>query len=267
MAAMERVGRWGWLFLGILGGFLLTLGAVATFTTENGGGSAALTAIGGAMVIIPVWNVVSNWEREVTRSHHRAAKQFGQAERAQAEGDPDLAEQLHAEAEATMLATLPAKSRRPRRGIPEVEQKVTLEATISRMRRAAFKETLDRTEIVGWLRSADDTQRISALAVMEVRPDLRDLEPVFAAMETPHSPVEQHQALVVLHASLDDMGSVERDRLHELAIAQLDGASKQNKEVFTDILKRSRATPSAPATGGTARTEDEEPVAPTDRES
>lgn len=233
---------WSRIVMGVFGTVSFALGAVAVFTTDNALGAAALTIVGGAAVLL-LW---SRWHRDHTRTsvqlRAEAGDRFWEAEQSEERGRLEEAHRLRAEAKAMMTAAAPTKPG----AVQRARRARSLEGTIRTMRKVAAKESMDRTKVVSWLYSDNDRQRVSALAVMEVRADLRDTEAVFAAVENPRNSVEQRQALMVLAAGrdeLDDLDAAARDRLRAVFDSvgprlELDVEQRRTVDEMRELLSR-----------------------------
>jgi hypothetical protein len=55
-----------------------------------------------------------------------------------------------------------------------------------------------------------DEQRVTALGMMQARPELREIRAVLPVIEDPRSPFEQYHALRLADEMVNDLGTVER---------------------------------------------------------
>lgn len=216
MSASTRVPRWTRLLLGLFGVVSFTLGVIAVFRTENGTGSGVLIAFGGILLVLMLlWERIDSLEMGGTKLklHAAAAERYAKAEHSEALGRHYEAQEIRAEAQSMMRAAgaLAARYRHIRSSMAEgPERTEAMKVIAHRMHQVAAKEALDRGEVVRWLAEGNDEQRISAIAVMQVRPDLRDVDTVRVALEEPRSRFEQYHGLLVLASALGDMDSAAR---------------------------------------------------------
>jgi hypothetical protein len=213
---------WLRLVLGTLGAVSIGAGVTAVFVTVNSTGTAVLLAFGGILLGLAV---LGDWPASVklggTEVTLRAAAEakFAQAKDAQHQGKFADADRLRAEGNALLDAAGPIASEyRKLRGSMPVgkERTAALEGVVERARKLADKGRYEPAEVSGWLRSSSEGRRILALAMMETKPELRDVEAVFAAIKDPSSAFEHAHAMRVAECMIAYLDAGQRRRLAEL---------------------------------------------------
>ena len=194
-------------------------GAVAVFVTENGPGATALLTIGAVLTVFGTMGErIESLEfgNAKLRLRAAAAAKYEQAEAVEQEGDAETAEALRAQARALLEAADPlaaryATVRAASRSGPERTR--AMEQVVADARRQAAAQDFDPGEVARWLREGNDERRVVALAMMEERAELRDLDLVLEAIAHPHSAFEQYHALKVAAAMVDDLDASQRRRV------------------------------------------------------
>ncbi|MEV6684384.1 hypothetical protein AB0N28_03405, partial [Streptomyces sp. NPDC051130] len=95
-----------------------------------------------------------------------------------------------------------------------------LEEVIARARRLAQEQSFESAEVLRWLREGTDEQRITALAMMQARPELRDFVATLAAITHPRTPFEQYHAMRLALQMIDELNTEQARRLAEAVEAQ-----------------------------------------------
>jgi len=167
------------------------------FTTNNGTGSAALVTIGALFVAFSVlgdrlqsveFGGVNLTIRDIAR--HTLAL----ADQAERLGDEPRAERLRAVGDALEeLATRYGRLRRSMRAGSERTQ--ALETVVSDAKRLASSGVFDPIDVSMWFEDGSAGARITALALMEGNPELRDFRAMLDAIEEPRSAFEQYHGL------------------------------------------------------------------------
>jgi hypothetical protein len=217
------------LLIGLFGAGSFGAGVLAVFTTENGTGAAVLLAFGGVLLVLAVLgNRIESLEFGGAKLKLRAAaaERFALAEEFERRGDTATADQLRTEAQALLDAAGPiAADYRSVRGAMRAgpERTRALEEVVGRARDLAAQRPFEPGEVLRWLREGSDEQRITALAMMQAKPELRNFEAALEAIKHSHSPFEQYHAMLLAYEMLDDLAPSQRRRLAEAIKAERRG--------------------------------------------
>lgn len=235
------------LLLGLLGAGSFGTGVLAVFVTENGTGAGVLLAFGGVVLIVALLgNRIESFEFGGAKLRLRAAaaERFALAEESQRRGDTATADQLRAEAQALLEAAGPiAADYRSVRGAmrPGPDRTRALEDVAGRARRLAAEQPFDPAEVVRWLREGSEEERITALAMMQAKRELRDFDAALAAIEHSRSAFEQYHAMLLAAEMIDDLDAAQRRRLAEAIKAQRGLRFRRDTDrwrLSEDILRR-----------------------------
>jgi hypothetical protein len=213
---------WLRLVLGTLGAVSIGAGATAVFVTVNGTGTAVLLAFGGILLALAVLgDRIESVKLGGTKVKLRAAAEakFALAEDYQHQGKYATADRLRAEGNALLDAAGPIASEyRKLRGSMPVgkERTAALEGLVERARKLADKGRYEPAEVSSWLRGSSEGNRIIALVMMEAKPELRDVDAVFAAVKDPSSAFEHYHAMRVAECMIADLDADQQRRLAEL---------------------------------------------------
>ena len=213
---------WLRLILGGLGAASFGAGTVAVFTTANGTGAGVLLAFGGILLVLALLgDRIESIELGGSKLRLRAAaaEKYALAEELQHQGDVAAADRLRAEARALLEAAGPIASEyRAVRGSMRAgtERTMALERIVDRARRLATEQSFEPGEVIRWLRDGSDEERVTALAMMEAQPELRNFEAVLAAISDSRSPFEQYHAMRVAESMIADLDTRERRALAEV---------------------------------------------------
>jgi hypothetical protein len=196
---------------------MLAAGVVAVFATENGTGSAALVAVGAALLIAAgMWDRLESLEfggakvqlRIVERLRDRAAE-------AEARGDRAVAEALRAEAQALLDEARPfaASYERLRESLaPGPERTGKLEDIVAEARAAARRRRYEPAEV----RHGTPGNRIFALGLMQEDPRLRDFDVAMDAIKHSRSAFEQYHGLHLAELMLPTLTPEHKKELQTL---------------------------------------------------
>jgi hypothetical protein len=208
------------ILLALLGTGSFGAGTLAVFVTENGTGSAVLLAFGGVLLVLAVLGTgIESLEFGGARLKLRAAAadKYALAEASEEAGNEDLAEQLRAEARTLLEAAAGpvAANYRAIRWSMEAgpERTMALEAVVAQAHRLATEQSFEPDQVRDWLRHGTEEERITALAMMQARPDLRDFGAVVATIDDSRSAFEQHHAMRLALDMVDSLDEVQRIRL------------------------------------------------------
>ena len=87
---------------------------------------------------------------------------------------------------------------------------------MDRARRLAAEETIPANMVTGWLPDGSDEERITALAMMQAQPALREWDAVLAAIKDPRSAFEQYHAMRLAKQMLADLNVEQQHCLAEV---------------------------------------------------
>lgn len=205
----------------LLGAGSFGLGAFAVFATQNGTGAAALIVFGGVLLLLALLgNRVESLEfgGATLRLRAAAAERFALAEESERLGDTATAHQLRAEARTLLDAAGPiAADYSSVRGSmpPGAARTRALEDVIARARRLAQEQSFESAEVLRWLREGTEEERITALAMMQAKPELQNFEAALTSISHPRSPFEQYHAMRLALQMVDGLDGVQVRRLAE----------------------------------------------------
>ena len=98
------------------------------------------------------------------------------------------------------------------------ERTRALETVLDEARRMAAEMPLAAAEVLRWLREGSDEQRVTALAIMQARPELRDFDAMLETIAGSRSAFEQYHAMVLAAAMADDPADdLDEERRRRLA--------------------------------------------------
>lgn len=207
------------VLLGLLGAGSFGAGTVAVFVTQNGTGSAVLLAFGGVLLVLALLGdriETLEFGGAQLKLRAAAAERYALAEESAERGDDARAEALRAEARTLLEAAGPVAAHyRAIRGSMRAGHDRTraLEAVVSQARDLAARQPFAPEEVSRWLRDGNEEQRVTALGLMQAKPELRDFEAMLGAIADPRSPFEQYHALRLASAMVDSLDEVRRIRL------------------------------------------------------
>jgi hypothetical protein len=229
-------------------------GVLAVFVTDNGTGTGVLLAFGGVLLVLALLgNRIESLEvgGAALRLRAAAAERFALAEESEQRGNAVVADQLRAEAQALLEAAGPiAADYRSVRGsmIPGQERTRAMGEVIDRARRLAADRQFEPDQVLRWLREGSDEERITALAMMQARWELRDFDAVLATIEHSHSPFEQYHAMRLIKEMIDDLDAAQLRRLTEVIRAGQGARFRRSTDRWRlgqDILRRVDERPDA----------------------
>jgi hypothetical protein len=189
------------------------------FIAKDGTGTAVLLAFGGLLLVFALLgDRIESLEFGGAKLRLRAAaaERFARAEESERLGDTAGADRLRAEAQALMAAAGSiAADYRAIRGSMRAGRDRTqaLDEVVARAGRLAGEQTFEPAEVARWLRGGSPEERVTALGMMQARPELRDFPAVRAAIEHPSSPFEQFHSLRLAIEMLDDLDLSQRQQL------------------------------------------------------
>jgi hypothetical protein len=211
----------------LLGMSVLAAGAVATFMSANGAGSAALV-VGGVALLLSVMLgdrleslKVGNVE---FRLREAALQLTQQAVVLEAHGDLDAAERLRQEAGQLLLQASPAVRayEELRRVRPHgAERLADLNRLIDGAKEYSRRNRPSAEAVSEMFSSGGDGERVYALALMEADPETSDVDCILDSISHSRSAFEQGQALRVALRILARLDSSDRGRLSDAIQQQL----------------------------------------------
>jgi hypothetical protein len=211
----------------LTGGAVLGAGAVATFMSGNGPGSAALV-IGGSAFLLYVFlgdRLASLKVGDIEFRLREAAVHLSrQADALDASGDHGAAERLREEAQNLLLQASPAvrayeevRRLRPRGAQRVAELSKLIDAALERAQSGQLSPEAVRLMFA----SGGDGDRVYALALMQFDPELGDLDSIVDGISQSHSAFEQGQALRAALSQVPRIDRHQRDRLSSAINDQL----------------------------------------------
>lgn len=210
---------WLRLLLGVLGGAAFAGGVAAVFVTANGTGTGMLITFGGILLVLALLgDRIESFEFGGSKLKMRAAaaEKFALAEDSEDRGDTATAARLRAEAQV-LLGAAASEYRTVRGSMPEgLERTRALERIMDNARTQAAKEEFQADDVIGWLRDGSDEERITALAIMQAKPSLRDFDAALAAIKDPRSAFEMYHAMKLAKQMLGDLNVEQKQRLSEI---------------------------------------------------
>lgn len=210
------------LILGGLGAGAFGAGVAAVFVSENGTGTGVLIAFGGAVLVLGLLgNRIESLEFGGTKLRLRAAaaERFALAEESERRGDADEANRLRLEAQTLLDAAGPiaADYQSLRASMrPGPDRTRALEGVMARARRQAQESSFDAAEVARWLRDGSDEERVTALGMMQAKPELRDFDGMLMAIDQSRSAFEQYHALRLAVEMVDDLDASQRRQLADV---------------------------------------------------
>ncbi|SCL35225.1 hypothetical protein GA0070624_5202 [Micromonospora rhizosphaerae] len=208
------------LLLGLLGAGSFGAGTTAVFLTENGTGSAVMLAFGGVLLVLALLgNRIESLEFGGAQLKLRAAaaEKFALAEESEQLGNDALAQQLRTEAHSLLDAAagpVAANYRSVRNSMRAGPDRTrAMEAVVTQARRLATTHSFEPDQVRHWLREGTDEERITALAMMQAEPALRDFDAMLSAIADSRSAFEQYHALRLAVEMIDGLEEVQRIRL------------------------------------------------------
>jgi hypothetical protein len=202
----------------MLGVAIFATGVVAVFTTENGPGAAALLAIGAAFAAVAALDdrIESLQLAGVNLTLREIARQtFARADEAERRGDEAAADQLRVAASA--LQALAREYRRIRGSMKAGDRRTTvLEDVLNRTRALTDSGAFNANDVAEWFDHGTPEARITALALMQADPELRDFSAAVTAISRPASAFEQWHGLRLAELMYDDLTYGQRVELTDV---------------------------------------------------
>lgn len=212
----------------MLGASLLATGAVATFLSTNGAGSAALIAGGTFLVALALLNerIALLKIGDIEFHLREAARQLSyQAADLAAAGNGDAAEQLRRQAQALLVQISPVarayeEVRRTRSPLPE--RIAEMSKVIGEAKRYSGEHHPSAEAVRAIFHDGGDGERLYAIALMQADPEVADIELILNVISSSHSAFEQYNALVAAQVALANLSEADKIRLATAIRRQLD---------------------------------------------
>lgn len=212
------------IFLGIA---LLSTGAVATFLSENGPGSATLVGAGAILLVLAFLDERIEWLKvgDVELHLSEAARRLtGRAADLDAQGKSEAADQLREEARRLLANASPAA-----RAYEELRRTKSPDAArvaeMSKLVSAAHDYSRGQRPSAEAVRmifdSGGDGERVYALSLMQADPIVADFERILAAISASRSAFEQNQALQAASLMRNQLSRTDAERLAQALRQQL----------------------------------------------
>jgi hypothetical protein len=219
----SRPVEWAVLVVGV---GLVATGAVAVFTTHNDAGTAALLAVGTALVALAIVGdriqtikyrelEIMLAERHAELAGQRVELAFRAATELESAGKTEEASRFREEAleELQELRSIGVSYVATRSTMPSGwDRTMKMEGDFSKARRQARMKPPSHEQL-GRLLEGDDGQRITALAAMKELPGLRDFDRVLSVVKDWRSPFEQYHALDIANDMLPQLTADQQDEL------------------------------------------------------
>ena len=200
---------------GVLGAAMFGTGVAAVFATENGPGAATLLAIGAAFVsFAALGDRIQRLELGGVNLTLRdiARQTFALAEEAERRGDDEAAERLRAAGRT--LQELATEYRRIRSSMRSgTERTVALEDVVRRTRQLAAGDAFEPADVSAWFDDGSPEARITALALMQGNPRLRDFDALVDAIAESESAFEQYHGLRLAEMMVAELTTGQRAEL------------------------------------------------------
>ncbi len=235
------------ILMGLLGAGTFGAGGLAVFVTENGTGTGVLLIMGGGLLVFALLgNRIESLEFGGTKLKLRAAaaERYALAAESEDRGDHDAADRLRSEAQALMDTAGPIASdyRSVRSSMGAGRDRTrAMQQVVEKARRLAADRSFEPSVVQGWLRDGTEEERITALAMMQARSELRDFDAVLAAIEHSRSAFEQYHAMKLAKSMLVDLDSTQIGKLTDAVKAQRDWrfrADSNRWQLSEEILGR-----------------------------
>jgi hypothetical protein len=204
---------------------LLAAGATAVFVTDNGTGSAALVAIGAALLLASgLWDRLESFEFAGAKMQMRIVERLrDRAAEAEARGDTAVAAALREEARALLDEARPiaASYEHLRESLaPGPDRTAKLEDVVAEARAAARRKPHEPAEVRQLFERGTDGERIYALGLMQEDERLRDFAVSLEAIEHSRSAFEQYYALSLAELMLPALTTDQRRELNAMLTKQ-----------------------------------------------
>ncbi len=184
-----------------LGVGCVALGAVATFTTSNGAGSATLVGGGlGLIVVAFLGNRLESLKFGGVEATIRAAEHlYVRADDLAADGHDEQADTLRAEADRLLMRAAPdarAYETLRRTEAPGPRRTARFSEVVRKAQQYSREHRPGADSVRSMFLKGEDGDRVFALVLMQEDPSAADLEAILEAIGASRSAFEQYQAVV-----------------------------------------------------------------------
>lgn len=216
------------ILMGLLGAGTFGTGVLAVFVTENGTGTGVLLVMGGGLLVFSMLgNRIESLEfgGATLKLRAAAAERYALAAESEDRGDLEAAERLRAEAQALMDTAGPiASDYRSVRSTMRAGRARTraMQSVVEKARRLAAEQSFEPEVVRRWLREGTDEERITALAMMQSKDELRDFDGVVSAIEHSRSAFEQFHAMKLAASMVAGLDAEQLRKLTDAVQAQRD---------------------------------------------
>jgi hypothetical protein len=203
----------------------LGAGAVATFVTSNGAGSATLIGAGlGLVVVAFLGNRVEFLKFGGVEAHLQVATQlYRSAQDLEARGHSEAAEELRAQADRLLLQSAPAARayEEIRRTEPAgVGRMARLYETVHKAEQYSRDEKPSADKVRSLFLKGEEGDRIFAIVLMREDPNVADVGAILDAIANSRSAFEQYQALAAAERLLPKLDPQSRGLLENALLNQ-----------------------------------------------
>ncbi|ATG50116.1 hypothetical protein CFK38_00200 [Brachybacterium vulturis] len=194
------------------------VGVIAVFVTSNDTGTAALLAVSVVLLALAIFaDRISSIEAGGMKLVLVAAEQLARADAAAGEGRDADAARLRESAKTLLAMAGPVSSdlEKVRRTMTSSWERVaTLEALMSQARTLANTD-ISAQDVRRLFYTNTEGNRITAIGIMQARPELADMECLTDSVHKSRSAFEQYQALRAVSETVSQLsdGSPLRDNL------------------------------------------------------
>lgn len=210
----------------VVGVGLVAAGAVAVFTTRNDAGTAALLAVGTVFVALAIVGdriqtikyrelEIMLVERHAELAGRRVELAFRAATALESAGKTEEATRVREEAleELQELRSIGMNYVATRSTMPSGwERTMKMERDFDKARQQARMKPPSHEQLERLLRG-DDGERITALAAMKERPDVRDFDRLLGVIQDWRSPFEHYHAMDIAIDMIPQLTAEQKDEL------------------------------------------------------
>ncbi|GAA5031676.1 hypothetical protein [Actinopolymorpha pittospori] len=206
---------------GALGVASFGAGVAAVFMTDNGGGAVTLLLVGSVLLFLLLTDLdirTMEWGGAKLTLSRKASELNARADEAASRGDLVQAKHLRERAQDLLEAMRPTASLYGtiRESIsPGPERTRLLEQVAADARQEAATRTFEKEDVRQRLLGTAEGERITALAIMQERPELRDFDAVLATIDKSRSAFELYHALDLASMMLGDLSPDQQKKLLE----------------------------------------------------
>lgn len=181
---------------GVLGAASFGAGVAAVFTTDNGAGAVTLLLVGGVLLFLLLTDLdirSMEWGGAKLTLSRKASELNAMADEAASRGDLAQAKHLRERAQDLLEAMRPTATQyhQIRGSMPSGPDRTRLlEQVAADARQQAATRSFVKEDVRQWLLGRNEGERITALAIMQARPELRDFDVMLATIKRSRSSFE-----------------------------------------------------------------------------